>query len=387
MVVEELEPRFLLSANGLWGADTANGLPVPPLRVIDVGSADASHDAAAGSDSGIAAASRSMSTPVVPIAGQGGSSAPAIAAGRIDGSDSSTTYRMPVGTEPYLVTFRVTSPAAQATWSLVVRDGDGQELGMVTVPPGQRAVKVEIVGSDGGGGEPLTLTVAADPNQPGQAPGTYVLQVAAQTEAAVLASSASSSTDDDLSSLYLGPYTDQEGPTESGSAPHPHAAVGQAAPAANTGHLALPSGTASGDSTTPRSVPKQFTRSDAPGSPPTEEPGDVAESDTERSARGESVVQTEPVDPAAAARQLVDAPGGLPVAGLGPMPHPAAARRLAEKARLRHPGAESGPVVVSASLAAGLIVPNVLILGSPRIRRARPIWRWRWDAQRRSSAG
>jgi hypothetical protein len=357
ITVEQLEPRFLLSGAAV-GPSTPNTPQVITVgRVVD----------GTGSDS-------------------------QTTSGTFGSADSSATYQIAPSVRPDLVTLWVLTPQTQATWSLVVRDSAGRELGSATVPPGQPEVNIEIsapLRARGGSG-PISLTVAAQSSLPGESAGSYILDVETLNPATPASLSFTLPTADDLDSLYLGPYLDTDALTEPAAPSHHRAATQGSSPVASDPLSQAPP---AGSSELPQAYVRPTLRAFG-GTAAGEEPvpdgqtevaaTDRRDVDQERLALAVQELVPEQENPAGLHRQLVDAPGGLPGMSPDSAASAALARRMAEQGRPHGAAAQSGPVVVSATLAAGLIVPNVLILGGPRIRRSRPLWRW--GTQRRPAS-
>jgi hypothetical protein len=381
IAVEHLEPRVLLSHDAVGRPNPDDALSGAVLRVVEVGPVDVNTKFGITPNAGPStAAASTASTPVVPIPHAVESADFAVTRGLIAASDDSAIDRIPVGATSFLVTFRVLSPQTQATWSLVIRDGDGREIGSVTVPPGQGGVTVEISSPGGGETRPITLTVTADPVQPGRPAGAYVLEIAAEDHS-IADPSADAGNDQNFVFIGLPPdWNELQVPEEPTRSP---TTQGPSGPAPVDTSTAPPSSLI--NSVSPKPTSGGGAQNGQSGEPSSEEQADAA--DPERSDQDGVVVQGDSLEsmaPASSARQLVDAPGGLPGMGATAAPRAVPARRLAGEGRLGPPGIPTGPVVVSTLLAAGLIAPNVLLLGSPQPRPSRP--EWRRSLQRRPSA-
>jgi hypothetical protein len=379
IAVERLEPRFLLSLN-VGGRPVPPNVPaVAPLRIVDVGPVVVDNAPGAATDAGSGDPSATTQQAVE-------SSPLAVEQGQMASPDDPATVQIPDGASPYLVTFRLLSPQAQATWSLFVRDRYNREIGSVTVPQGQGGVTFAILSTTGAKAGPITLTVAADRAHLGHPAGAFVLEVESALPPANPSPPAVAS--DDTAFFFIGMTADANEFLAEGPPSHPAASPGAGIIAAGASAAAPPSGA------TETVYPKPAyggggVRKAVAGDPTSEEElaeASDSESDPERTGQDGAIALgdfPEVLDPASSGQQRVDAPGGLPGTDAVAEPRRILARRLAEEGRLSHPGNRSGQVVISALVAAGLIVPNVLILGAPRFRPSR--LRWRRVPQRRTS--
>jgi hypothetical protein len=298
-------------------------------------------------------------------------------------ADNSATYQLPEGATSFHVTLRILSPETQASWTVFVRDGVGRKVGSVSVPRGQGGVAFAIVAPSRGATGPITLTVSADPAQAGRSSGAYDLEVAAAVLASTDPSAPAPTAADDMAFSFISANGNANANTtlDEGTACRPHASPGPGALSAGAASSAPPSGSI--EPAYPKPTSGGVVRTPLTEELPSEEQAEAADSEPlEHDAAVAQGDSPEMSDLACSARQAVDAPGGLPEEATEGR-HGVRARRLAEEGALRHPGTRSGTVVVSAIVAAGLIVPNVLILGAPRFRPSR--LRWRRAPQRRTS--
>jgi hypothetical protein len=355
---------------------TAAALQIVNFGPADVGG-DPGTDPAAGTpgDASTGASSLDPTSQVdefTPVADSQGLAAP----------DNSATYHIPEGATSFLVTLRILSPQSQADWSLSVGDGSHRAIGTVTVPRGQGGVTFAVVSPASLQTGSITLTIAANHAHGGQTAGAYVLEVDAAIPSSPDPQVAST---DEMSYFFIGASMSGQNANamldeESPSRPHTSPAQGNPAAGAGSPSSAPPSGP------TEAVYPKSTyggggIRKATTGEPTAEELAEAAESDPDSERTGQDGALAlgdfpESLELAPFARQQVDAPGGPPGTDVVAGPRRAMARRMAEEGRLSHPGNMSGQVVISALVAAGLIVPNVLILGAPRFRPSRFPWRW-----------
>jgi hypothetical protein len=349
--VEHLEPRVLLSRSDVAPRGPDGSAPSAVLQVVDLDTTGAS----------------------TVFVSSGASLVPSVTEGLIPGPNGSATYGIPGGSAALLVVLQIPSSQAHGQWSLSVRDGDGRAIGSVTVPPGWSETAAEIQSPGGGVNGPMTLTVAADGGPSGHAAGPYLLRIEPAGPSAIPGSAANTTdpSQDDFFFIMSVPagtlLEESEPPAHSTEAP----AQGQGTSPSAAGALAVAPPSGASDTGAVKPTSGGGGRGPLAGGSPAEEQASAQAGggDSKRSGQDGELAQAEPADGSEsprADRPLVDTPGGLPEEA------EALAVRMSGRGRPVLPGVPAQSTVLSVALAAGFTVPNVLLMGWPRVRRARP---------------